>query len=322
MDLELTILGASSAIPLAHRYPTSQFLTLSNRHFLIDCGEGTQARLRQLRIGFSRINHIFISHLHGDHFFGLAPMLSTFNLLDRQKAMHIYAPKGLKEVVNAQIKLQGSWLKFPLIFHYLEFGDEKIIFEDEKVIVKSFPLDHGINCSGFLFQEKVLPRNIKKEALKKYNIPIAEIKAIKGGQDWKNENGDLIPNKQLTEDPPIPLSYAYCTDTRPCDNLKQFVDSPDLLYHEATFTEKHKKRAHKTMHSTAKQAAQVATDVKARNLLLGHYSARYDDLEELECEAREIYPFAQIAKESVTYRIKRSGQQLEVKEEHKKSTTI
>ncbi|HAD96190.1 MAG TPA: ribonuclease Z [Cryomorphaceae bacterium] len=308
--LELTILGASSAIPLANRNPTSQFLTLASHHFLIDCGEGTQVRLRENNIGFSRIDKIFISHLHGDHFFGLAPLLSTLHLLDRQKEIHIYSPKGLKEVIHAQMKLQGSWLKYPVIFHNLNPNEEEVIFEDERVSVKAFPLRHSIPCFGFWFREKERPRKMLKSAIEQYSIPVTEIRQIKKGSDWVDEQGNLIPNRDLTESPAASLSYAYCTDTSPLEHLNQFIDSPDLLYHEATFMEEHAERAAQTYHSTARQAASVAKSVNARQLMVGHFSIRYNDLNPLLDEAKEVFPNTILAKDGQTYALRSSHEEL------------
>lgn len=307
MDLELTILGASSAIPLIHRHPTSQFLTIANRHFLIDCGEGTQVRLRENNVGFSRINHILISHLHGDHFFGLTPLLSSLHLLDRHKEVHIYAPKGLQKVIEVQMKAQGGWLRYPLVFHDLEFNGEYTIFEDDRILVKSFPLNHGIKCFGFLFQEKELPRNIRKAALKHYKIPVVELAKIKTGEDWEDENGKIVPNHDLTIPARKPFSYAYCTDTTPIENLSDYVSEPNLLYHEATFIEKHADRAAVTNHSTAKQAAEMAVQVKAKRLLIGHFSARYTQLGELYTEACEVFENTHLAKERDTHVLKNAS---------------
>jgi ribonuclease Z len=313
MDLELTILGSSSAIPLVRRNPTAQFLTIANRHFLIDCGEGTQVRLRENKIGFSRINHIFISHLHGDHFFGLAPLLSSLHLLDRQKEMHIYAPAVLKDVIHTQMKAQGSWLKYPIVYHDLDFDSEQLLFEDEKVRVKSFPLKHTIDCCGFLFEEKPLARNIRKEALRKYKIPVVELSKIKFGADWTDENGKVIPNTELTLKPRSPFSYAFCTDTAPVDNLLDFVKKPSLLYHEATFTEKYKERAATTKHSTAQQAASIAQLLEAEKLLIGHFSARYNEFNELLNEAKAVFENTWVAEEGKTYVLKDKSKEWNIK---------
>lgn len=311
MDLELIILGCNSAIPLINRNPTSQFLSIHSRQFLIDCAEGTQIRLRENGIGFGRINHILISHLHGDHFFGLTPLLSTLNLLDRSKEVHIYAPKGLKEIVNLQMKAQGSWLNYPVIFHDLDFNQKHLIFEDEKISVSSFPLKHRIPCCGFLFQEKPLPRNIISAKIKELSIPIPEVKKIKNGEDWMDENGKLHVNKNLTTNPLPSLSYAYCSDTLPIKSLFNFVEAPSILYHEATFLSLHEKRAKSTNHSTAKQAAEIANLVQAKNLIIGHFSARYTEFEEFLTEAKENFPKTYLAKERNRYTIR-----------HKNPTTV
>ncbi len=308
--LELTILGSSSAVPLANRSPTSQFLTLASRHFLIDCGEGTQVRLRENNIGFGRIDRIFISHLHGDHFFGLAPLLSTLHLMDRQKEIHIYSPKGLKETITQQMKLQGSWLKYPVIFHNLNPKAEEIIFEDERVSVKAFPLQHSIDCFGFWFREKERPRKMLKSAIAKYSIPVTEIRQIKKGSDWVDANGNSIPNEELTQAPAAALSYAFCTDTSPLEHLNDFIQSPDLLYHEATFMEEHLERAGQTHHSTARQAAEVAKSVDARQLMIGHFSIRYNDLNPLLNEAREIFPHTALAREGHTFTLRSAGEKV------------
>ncbi len=310
--LELTVLGSNSAIPLVNRHPTSQFLTLANRHFLIDCGEGTQVQLRKNNIGFGRINHILISHLHGDHFFGLVPLLTSLHLLDRQREMHIYAPAELKKVIQTILSASATWLKFPLNFHPLNMKEKESIFEDEKIKVHSFPLQHKLDCCGFLFEEKARPRHIKKSALTQYNIPVSELKKIKQGEDWINEEGTRIANEALTDPADEPLSYAYCTDTLPVENLRDFFSNPSLLYHEATFAEEHASRAAETTHSTARQAAGMALKVNAQNLIIGHFSVRYKDLTPLLEEAREIFPTTELAREGHKFIIKHKKQELEL----------
>lgn len=305
MNLSLTILGSSSAIPISNRNPTSQFLTIANKHFLIDCGEGTQVQIRRNHIGFGRINHIFISHLHGDHFYGLVPLLTSLHLLDRTREMHIYGPPRLEEGVNNLLSVSGTSLKYPLKFHVLNMKEEALIYDDNTVSVHSFPLRHSMPCCGFLFREKPHPRNFRKEVLKKYSIPVAEIRQIKNGADWVNENGEIIPNKELTRDPRPPLSYLYCTDTEPVTNLKHFVPyPPSLMYHEATFSEEHAERAAYTKHSTARQAAKVASEINPKHLLIGHFSVRYEKLDTLLQEAREIFSDTHLAEENLTFHIK------------------
>jgi ribonuclease Z len=311
-DLELTILGSSSAIPISNRNPTSQFLTISNRHFLIDCGEGTQVKLRQNNIGFSRINHILISHLHGDHFYGLVPLLTSLHLLDRQKEIHIYGPPILEETVNCILNYTGSKLRFPVIYHHTSNTEKKLLYEDKALTVHSFPLKHSMPTCGFLFEEKERPRNIRKEKLQEYSIPISEIRQIKAGADWTDETGRVIPNEELSTEAPKPLSYAFCTDTAPMPHLDQYFSEVDLLYHEATFMDEHEERAKKTRHSTAKQAAAIARQVKARHLLLGHFSVRYMNLDGLLNEGRSVFEDSHLALEDHTFTLKRNSETLHV----------
>lgn len=294
-------------MPVTAKSPTSQFLTLADRHFLIDCGEGTQVRLRENGIGFSRINHIFISHLHGDHFYGLVPLLSTLHLLDREKPVHIYAPAAAEEAVYHLLKYSGGRIRYPLHFHHLPKGQKALVYEDKAVTVHAFPLEHRMDCFGFLFAEKLRPRNMRKEKLEEYSIPVAEIRQIKAGADWTDEAGHTIPNKELTTEAPPPLSYAFCTDTLPLD-LKKYLPPVHLLYHEATFKEEHRERAGQTYHTTAQQAARVAQKVPAEYLLLGHFSVRYGELDSLLEEARTVFPQSHLAREGNTFVLK-SGHQ-------------
>jgi ribonuclease Z len=297
--LKLIILGASSAIPLSHRYPSAQFLSLANRHFLIDCGEGTQIRLRQENIGFGRIDHILVSHLHGDHFFGLIPLLSTLHLLDRRKPIKIYGPKALKELINSHLSLSNARIGFPIEFIPLDFERKQLIFEDSGVKVHSFPLNHSVPCCGFLFEEKSSPRKMKKGKIAEYGIPFSEIPSIKNGAAWADQFGKLIDNHELTDPPPPPLSYAYCTDTKPVNHLDRYFKGVDLLYHEATFTEEHRERASQTQHSTAAQAAGMAKLTESKHLLLGHFSTRYPKLSDLKEEAAAIFKNCDLVKEGM-----------------------
>ncbi len=309
MDLKLRILGSSSAIPTVGRHPTAQFLSMANRHFLIDCGEGTQVQLRKYKIGFGRINHIMISHLHGDHFYGLVPLLTSLHLLDREKELHLYGPAGLEEGVSALLKISGSRLRFPLVYHVLNTLETEIIYEDEALWVYSFPLRHSMPCCGFFFREKPRPRNMRKEMLAKYQIPVAEIRKIKRGADWVNEEGVVIPNHLLTYKPDDALSYAFCTDTSPLRSLADMLPvAPELMYHEATFTQEHKQRAKKTFHSTAAQAGEIAQHCQARHLLIGHFSVRYEDLGPLLQEARSIFPATHLAMEGCQFSMHTPGE--------------
>ncbi len=305
IDLRITILGSSSAVPISSRNPTSQFLTLANRHFLIDCGEGTQVQLRRNKIGFGRISHIMISHMHGDHFYGLVPLLSSLHLLDRHKEMHLYGPPELEGAVYHLLQVSGSRVRFPLIFHVLDMKNRSLIYEDKAVTVHSIPLKHSLPCCGFVFREKAGMRKFRKEMLQKYSIPGPEIRKIKEGADWVDEKGNVVKNEDLTTDPREPVSYAFCTDTLPLADLGDLIGTPPtVLYHEATFTESHRERARQTKHSTALQAATVAGQSGAKNLLIGHFSIRYENLQELLEEALPVFPDTYLAEEGITFHLK------------------
>lgn len=291
MSLQLTILGCHSATPRVNAYPTAQYLEINSRHFLIDCGEGTQRQMRKYKVGFSKINHIFISHLHGDHCFGLIGLISTFGILNREKELHIYGPKGIKELINIQLEISKSHVKFELIFHELTSKKSELIFEDTKVEVRTIPLNHRVYTNGFVFKEKIKPRNLNIEAIKKYNgeIEVCDYNNLKAGKDFIRENGGTIENKLLTFDPPKPLIYSYCSDTAYKPEIADIISNSDLLYHESTFLSDREELAQKTKHSTAYQAAKIAKDSNSRKLILGHYSSRYDDISLFKKEAEEIF---------------------------------
>ncbi|MBN1985696.1 MAG: ribonuclease Z [Prolixibacteraceae bacterium] len=305
MPFELTILGSSSALPTSDRYPTAQVLNVLGRFFLIDCGEGTQIQIRRQKIGFGRISHIFISHLHGDHFYGLIGLLSTFNLLGLKNDIHIYSPSELKTLLQPQLDHLKAGLQFNIIFHPLNFKKPQQIYADKKVEVLSFPLKHSCPVCGFLFKEVQKQPNIKKEYIKQYQIPIAEIKNIKAGADFKTASGEIIPNSRLTIAPPKPRSYAFCTDTVFLPEISSIIKNVDVLYHEATFTEKLKEWAQRTMHSTAREAAEMARLANAGKLLIGHFSARYKTVSEFEEEARAVFKKTEAAADGKTYKIER-----------------
>jgi ribonuclease Z len=303
MTFELTILGSSSAIPTSEKYPTAQVLKTPGRFFLIDCGEGTQIQLRRRKIGFGKIKHIFISHLHGDHFYGLIGLISTLNLMGLKNDIHIYSPSQLKEIIQPQLDFIKGDMQFNVIFHPLNFKKTDQIYEDKKIEVLSFPLKHSINCSGFLFREKQKEANIKKESIKKYRIPISQIKEIKQGADFVTSEGDTIPNHELTVPPAKPRSYAFCSDTAYHPPLAEIIRGVDLLYHEATFTEELRDWAEKTYHSTAMDAAKIAKMAGAGKLLIGHFSSRYEDDAAFVNEARTIFSNTEAAVEGKSYPI-------------------
>jgi len=288
--MKLHILGCYAATPRTLTHPTAQVLELKNHLFLIDCGEGTQVQLRKYKVKFSRISHIFISHLHGDHFFGLPGLISTFRLLGREKELHIYGPKGIKEAITLLLKLGNSWTNYPLIFHELSGNSPERIFEDEQVYVETLPLDHRIYTNGFLFYEKTGERKLNVEAVAKHGIDKAYFRKIKSGEDIVLDNGQLVTNSELTYDPPRPWNYAYCSDTAFTPALIPSLRGIRVLYHEATFLETEAHLAGTTKHSTAKQAARIARDAKVEALILGHYSTRYREISRFAEEARSIFP--------------------------------
>ena len=263
--------------------------------FLIDCGEGTQVQLRKNKIKFSRINHIFISHLHGDHFFGLPGLISTFRLLGRDKEMHIYGPKGIQEAITLLLKLGDSWTNYKLTFHVLESKSSEVVFEDEKVIVETIPLNHRVYTNGFLFKEKLGERKLNIDAAEKYDIDRSAFQNIKNGKDVQLDNGQTISNSVLTFDPPKPKSYAYCSDTAFEPKIVPQITGADILYHEATFLDSEEHLSGKTKHATAKQAAEIAKRAEVGQLILGHYSTRYKSIDLFKEEASTIFKNVQLA---------------------------
>lgn len=290
IKMKLTILGCYAATPRTITNPTSQVLEIRDRMFLIDCGEGTQVQLRKNKIKFSKINHIFISHLHGDHVYGLVGLVSTYMLLNRVNDLHIYGPKGIKEIITLQLKLSNSWTNYNLYFHELESAVSETVFEDDKVVVKTIPLKHRIYTNGYLFQEKFSERRLNIDAVQQYEIDQVYYRKIKHGGDITLEDGRVIPNTELTFDPEKPKSYAFCSDTVYNEDILPLIEDVDVLYHESTFLETEVLLAEKTMHSTAKEAARIALKAKAKNLVLGHYSTRYESILKFKEEAETVFP--------------------------------
>lgn len=299
--MKLTILGCYAATPRSFTNPTSQVLEIRNRLFLIDCGEGTQVQLRKNKIKFSKINHIFISHLHGDHFYGLIGLISTFMLLNRINPLHIYGPKGIKEILLLQLKLSNSWTNYDLFFHELESLESEIIFEDEKVLVKTIPLKHRIYTNGFLFQEKIGDRILDTVAVNKFKIDTCYYQKIKNGSDILLDDGRLIANSLLTFDPIPTKSYAFCSDTVYNEDIVAHILNTDVLYHESTFLQKEEDLASKTMHTTAIQAAQIALKANVKQLVLGHFSTRYESILAFKEEAESIFPNILLADDGVSF---------------------
>jgi ribonuclease Z len=305
MSITLTILGCHSATPRENAHPTAQIVTIKNHTFLVDCGEGTQVQLRKYSIKFNKIKHVFISHLHGDHFYGLIGLISTFRLLNRETELHIYAPKGLKEIITLQLKLSKSWTQYPLLFHELDSTKSELIFEDEKVTVQTIPLSHRIYTNGFLFKEKLGERKLNMEAIAKYpEIKICDYQNLKNGRDFKLENGLILKNEKVTFEPNKPLSYAFCSDTEYFPEIKTTIKNVDTLYHESTFLNDKEALAKTTKHSTAQQAAEIAKMAQVKNLIIGHFSSRYKNKNDFLTEAKIVFKNTILAEEGKVLVIK------------------
>ena len=299
--MKLSILGCYSATPRIIAHTTSQVLQTRGHLFLIDCGEGTQVELRRHKIKFNQIKHVFISHLHGDHYFGLIGLISTFRLLTRETDLHIYGPKGLKEIITLQLKLSNSWTNFKLIFHELSSKESELIFEDDKVSVHTIPLDHRVYTNGFIFKEKPFERKLDIEKAKALNIDKAYFRKLKQGADVVNEDDEVIENSAVTLDGKQPKSYAFCSDTAYKEDIIPILKDVDVLYHESTFLEDHEHLCVKTKHSTAKQAATIALKANAKHLILGHYSTRYGGLEGFKSEAETVFSDVLLAEDGKTF---------------------
>lgn len=290
MSLQVTILGCHSATPRANAYPTSQYLEINNNHFLIDCGEGTQRQMRKYKVGFSKIDHIFISHLHGDHFFGLIGLLSTLGILSREKDLHVYGPVGIKEITLLQLKISKSHVNYNIIFHELFSNKSEVIFENDKVIVKTIPLIHRVYTNGYLFTEKPKPRKLNLENVKQYDeIEKCDYNNIKAGKDFVLSTGEIITNKELTMDPPAVKSYAFCSDTIYKPDIVPIIKNVTILYHEATFLKDREDLCDRTKHSTAEQAGIIARDANVGKLIVGHFSSRYKNLNAFKKEAETVF---------------------------------
>jgi ribonuclease Z len=295
LSFKITILGSSGALPAYGRHPASQLVEIQNRSFLVDCGEGTQMQLMRLQVNFHRVNHIFISHLHGDHYLGLMGLIFTMHLQRRVNDLHVYSHRGLDEIITTHLRYSRSAPGFKIIFHLLEKGIKEIIFEDEVLTVETIPLSHKIRCSGFLFKEKTKPRRIDKTRLPE-GLLIQQVAGLKNGHDVHDESGALLyKNESLTFEPRKSRSYAYCSDTVFDEGLVSQLKSIDLLYHEATFMTDEESKARETKHSTAKQAAMIAKLAEVDKLLVGHFSARYKDLTPILEEAKSIFANTELA---------------------------
>ena len=296
---ELHILGCGSALPTTRHFATSQVVNLRDKLFMIDCGEGAQMQLRKSRLKFSRLNHIFISHLHGDHCFGLMGLISTFGLLGRTAELHIHSPKGLEELLTPMLNFFCHTLAYKVIFHEFDTRQTSVVYEDRSMTVTTIPLQHRIPCCGFLFAEKARPNHIIRDMVDFYKVPVYELNRIKNGSDYVTPEGEVIANTRLTRPSDPPRKYAYCSDTIFRPEIVEQLSGVDLLFHEATFAESELARAKETYHTTAAQAARIALEAGVRPLVIGHFSARYEDESILLKEASAVFPNTILAKENL-----------------------
>ncbi|MBD78590.1 MAG: ribonuclease [Crocinitomicaceae bacterium] len=303
MGISVTILGSNSAIPTTERRPTAQIVDVNQDYTLVDCGEGTQIQLRKYGIKFQRISRILISHMHGDHYFGLIGLLNTMHLLCREKDLHIYAPAPLQKIINIQLEAAHSKLRFNVIYHELSMGNCGVICESKQVDISSTPVKHRIDCFGFVFQEKSHGINIRKEAIQQHNLTLEEILQVKAGKDVIRESGELLKNKELIVDPAPLAKYSFISDTKPNPSYLDAIQDSDLLYHEATFMNDMSKRANETFHSTTTQAADVALKANCKRLIIGHFSSRYHSLEPLLNEARQTFKNTELAVEGAVFNV-------------------
>lgn len=296
---ELHILGCGSALPTTRHFATSQVVNLRDKLFMIDCGEGAQMQLRRSKLKFSRLNHIFISHLHGDHCFGLPGLISTFGMLGRTADLHIYSPEGLEELMLPTLNFFCKGLPYQVFFHAFDSKHSEQIYEDRSLTVTTIPLKHRIPCCGFLFEEKKTPNHINREMINFFKIPICELNRIKNGEDYVTADGEVIANERLTFPSDPPRKYAYCSDTIYRPSIVEQIHGVNLLFHEATFAQTELKRAKETFHTTAQQAATIALKAEAKQLVIGHFSARYDDEDSLLEEASSVFSNTVLARENL-----------------------
>jgi ribonuclease Z len=299
--LSVTILGNNSAVPAFDRHPTSQVVNLNGTNYLVDCGEGTQIQMIKYKIRRSKISHIFISHLHGDHYFGLVGLINTFSLLSHQQDLHIFGPSALEQIIQMQLKVAETTLSYNLHFHTIT--KEGILVNDDKIRISCFRTNHRIECYGFVFEEKRKPRKLDPDKAIKHEIPSSFYERLQNGEDYIRKDGKIIKNDQVTIAASRGDKYSFCGDTRYDESIIPHIKNSDLIYHEATYLDNLREKAEERFHSTAKQAATIALKAGVKKLLIGHFSSKYAELGEFEKEAREVFENTELALEGVTYQI-------------------
>jgi ribonuclease Z len=300
MRFSITVLGSGAAIPLSHRNPSAHLVNVHEQYYLFDCAEGTQVQLRRNRLRLQKVSNIFISHLHGDHYFGLIGLITSLHLLGREKELNLYAHPDLEKIISLQLESSQTVLRYPLNFHPVDPGSSELIMENKFVSVTTIPMNHDFPACGFLIREKEAKPNIRKDFIEGRDLSNTDFRSIKNGNDYVDKDGHLYKNADITSPPRRPRSYAYCTDTAYYERIIPLVEGVDLLYHEATFMEDRLKDAAAKFHSTAKQAATIASKAGVRQLMLGHYSARYKELDPLLLEAKEVFSDTILAEDGLT----------------------
>jgi ribonuclease Z len=297
----VTILGNNSAVPAFDRHPTSQVVTIDGTNYLVDCGEGTQIQLINYKVRRSKISHIFISHLHGDHYFGLIGLINSLSLLSHQQELTVFGPSPLKEILELQLKVADTKLCYPLHIHHI--SGPATLLDDETVTVRCFRTNHRIECYGFSFEQKKQPRKLNLEKAKEHEIPAIFYERLKNGEDYTKKDGTIIKNNWVTEAAIPGKRYAFCADTKYDETLIPHIREADMIYHETTYLDNLRERAEARFHSTTRQAAELAKKAGVKKLLIGHFSSKYDTLEEFEAEAREVFPNTELALEGVCYEV-------------------
>jgi ribonuclease Z len=299
--LSVTILGNNSAVPAFNRHPTSQVVTHDGNNYLVDCGEGTQIQMIKYKIRRGKISHIFISHLHGDHYFGLVGLLNTFGLLSHKQELHVYAPAPLQQIIEIQMQVAETVLPYPLHFHTLT--KPEVLVDNDKIRISCFPTTHRIECYGFLFEEKEGKRKLLIEKVRKLNIPISFYSSLQSGLDYITSRGQVIKNESVTASPERGKKYAFCADTRYDETMIPYIYGADMIYHETTYLDNMADKAFERFHTTTRQAGEIARKAMIKKLLIGHFSSKYNTLEQFESECRDVFPETELAIEGVTYEV-------------------